>query len=175
MPAAQTGLLQQARAQGVRVIQPRSGEVRRFGPVTIRILAPFADYVPGSSAKNNDSLVLEITYGQRRFLLTGDAERNVELELVNRALLQHVDVLKVAHHGSKTSTLPDVLSLLRPSFAVISVGEGNLYNHPHPDVSARMHDYKIQAFRTDRAGLTSFRTNGKRLLVDTNGMNWKPD
>ena len=168
-------LVADARARGVEIRQPRSGYVRKFGPATVRVLAPAQGYSPGASARNNDSLVLEITYGERRFLLTGDAERAVELELVNGAALQHTDVLKVAHHGSKTSTLPELLAITRPSFAVISAGEGNLYNHPHPDVMARMHEYNVQAFRTDRAGLTSFRTNGKKLLVETNGLDWRPD
>jgi competence protein ComEC len=170
-----SGLLAEARAQGVNIRQPRSGEERKFGLATVRVLAPAKDYTPSRTAKNNDSLVLEITYGNRRFLLTGDAERAVELELVARQLLRRTDVLKVAHHGSKTSTLPDLLAMTRPSFAVISAGEGNLYNHPHPDTMARMKEYNVHAFRTDKAGLTSFRTDGNRLFAETNAITWGPD
>jgi competence protein ComEC len=175
VPEGSRGLLDQARSHGVQVRQPHAGDVRHVGSATVRVLAPDGTYTPGATAKNNDSLVLEITYGQRRFLLTGDAERAVELDLVNQAVLRHTDVLKVAHHGSKTSTLPDLLASIHPTYAVISSGEGNLYNHPHPDVLARLHEFKVQAFRTDRAGLTSFRTDGKRLWVETNGLDWRQD
>ena len=82
-------------------------------------------------------------------------------------------MLKVGHHGSKTSTIPDLLSALHPTFAVISVGDGNLYGHPHPDVVGRLQEAHVQTFRTDRAGLTSFRTNGKLLQVETNGFDWQ--
>ncbi|HYP06925.1 MAG TPA: ComEC/Rec2 family competence protein [Bryobacteraceae bacterium] len=175
VPASATELVNQARAQGAGIRELRAGHVQHFGGALVRVLAPAQDYTPGQTARNNDSLVLEISYGRRRFLLTGDAERAVELELVTREMLRRTDVLKLAHHGSKTSTLPDLLAATRPSFAVISAGEGNLYNHPHPDVLARIREYKVKAFRTDRVGLTRFRTDGNRLLVETNGLDWRED
>jgi competence protein ComEC len=159
----------------VKVVQPRAGYQRRFGGATVRVLAPSVDYENTSKPKNNDSLVLEIAYGRRRFILTGDAERPVEIEMVANASLSPVDVLKVGHHGSKTSTTPDLLALLKPKFAVVSVGEGNLYGHPHPDVISRLTDAHVQSFRTDRAGLTQFRTDGQKLWVETNSPNWRTD
>ena len=89
VPAASSGLLSEARNYGAQLRQPHAGDVRKFGAATVRVLAPAADYIPSASAKNNDSLVLEITYGNRRFLLTGDAEKAVELDLVNREALRH--------------------------------------------------------------------------------------
>ncbi len=168
-------LLTQARAAGIKVVQPRAGYEQRFGAATLRVLAPAVDYQMSTKPRNNDSLVLEITYGRRRFLLTGDAERPVEFDLVANAVLGPIDVLKVGHHGSKTSTTPDLLAMLRPKFAVVSVGEGNLYGHPHPDVISRLNDAHVQSFRTDRAGLTQFRTDGKKLWVETNWVNWRTD
>ena len=156
-------------------MQPRAGYQQRFGAATLRVLAPAVDYEMSTKPRNNDSLVLEITYGYRRFVLTGDAERSVEFDLVANAALGPVDVLKVGHHGSKTSTTPDLLAMLRPKFAVVSVGEGNLYGHPHPDVISRLNDAHVQSFRTDRAGLTQFRTDGKKLWVETNWVNWRTD
>jgi competence protein ComEC len=172
---ASDALLREAQSNGVRVKQPKAGYLQRFGDATIRILAPSEDYVPGLTPKNNDSLVLEITYGKRRFVLTGDAERPIEADMAARAILEHVDVLKVGHHGSKTSTTPQLLDILRPTFALVSVGSGNLYGHPHPDVMARLHDAHVQSFRTDRAGLTRFRTDGNKLWVDTNGLDWRAE
>jgi competence protein ComEC len=84
-------------------------------------------------------------------------------------------VLKIAHHGSKTSTSPALLALSHPTFAVISVGEGNLYNHPHADVVARLREQHVTTLRTDRAGLTRFRTDGNRLEVETNWLDWRLD
>ena len=170
-----TSMASQVRNSGSRWLQPHAGDVRRFGDAVVRVLAPAQEYVAGATARNNDSLVLELTYGKRRFVLTGDAERAVEAELAFGGALQHVDVLKVGHHGSKTSTTPDLLAALRPVFAVVSVGDGNLYNHPHPDVLTRLQEYGVQAFRTDRAGLTTFRTDGKRIVVETNSLNWRAD
>jgi competence protein ComEC len=164
-------ILNVAREQGATLWQPRVGMERQFGGATVRVLAPFPDYVAGPTTRNNDSLVLEVTYGRRRFVLTGDVERAVEAQLQpGRA-----DVLKVAHHGSKTSTLSEFLERSRPTFAVVSVGEGNLYNHPHPDVLARLREYHVTTLRTDRAGLTRFRTDGNRLEVETNWLDWRAD
>lgn len=174
-PSSTDTLLRQARSAGIRVLQPRFGHVQHFGAATVSVLAPSQEYSPGSTPKNNDSLVLAITYGKRRFVLTGDAERSVEFDIASHGQLEHIDVLKVGHHGSKTSTTPDLLAMLRPSFAVVSVGEGNLYGHPHPDVMSRLREAHVQSFRTDRAGLTQFRTDGKKLWIETNRLNWQSE
>jgi competence protein ComEC len=168
-------LLTQAQSAGVRVLQPRFGHVQRFGAATVRVLAPSQEYVAGSTPKNNDSLVLEIIYGKRRFVLTGDAERSVEFDMAAQGIHERVYVLKVGHHGSKTSTTPDLLAMLHPTFAVVSVGEGNLYGHPHPDVMSRLQEAHVQSFRTDRAGLTQFRTDGTKLWIETNRPDWRAE
>ena len=73
-------LITLAAESGARIVQPRAGYTRQFGPVTVRVLAPAQDYISSGNPRNNDSLVLEITYGTRRFVLTGDAERPIESE-----------------------------------------------------------------------------------------------
>ena len=91
-----------------------------FGGATIEILAPAPDYTSESEPKNNDSLVMRVRFGSTSFLLTGDMEKAVERELAASGLLSHDDVLKVGHHGSRTSSTAEFLDLERPAFGIIS-------------------------------------------------------
>ena len=113
--------------------------------------------------------MLRIRYGQRSFLLTGDVERPIEQWMLTENELQLTDVLKVAHHGSKTSSTEEFLGAVSPLFAVISVGYGNSYGHPNPDVVARLAQHGTVVMRTDQDGLVTVRTDGRRLFVETNG------
>jgi competence protein ComEC len=139
-----------------------------YGGAEIQVLAPLHDYVPDSTPKNNDSLVLRIRYGQRSFLLTGDVERPIEQWMLTENELQPTDVLKVAHHGSKTSSTEEFLGAVSPLFAVISAGYGNSYGHPNPDVLDRLAQHGAMVLRTDEDGLVSIRTDGRRFAVETN-------
>ncbi len=143
----------------------RSSRPVKFGGATVRFLAPAADYVPGVAPGNNDSLVMEITYGKRSVLLTGDAELAVEADLVASGELRPVTLLKVGHHGSKTSSSADFLDLLNPQFAFISDGYKNQFHHPHPAVLARLADRHIAIRRTDERGLSTFLTDGDKVEV----------
>ena len=78
------------------------------------------------------------------------------------------EVLKVAHHGSKTSSTEAFLDAVQPEFAVISVGLDNSYGHPHPDVIERLREHHAAIFRTDQDGLISIRSDGRRLSLETN-------
>jgi competence protein ComEC len=138
-----------------------------FGGTQIEVLAPSADYEPAEIPKNNDSLVLRITYGWRSFLLTGDIERLVERAIVDGGGLGPADVLKVPHHGSRTSTTEEFLEAAHPAFAVISAGFENSYGHPHAAVIDRLHDRHTELLRTDRNGMVTVRTDGRRLTVDS--------
>ena len=140
-----------------------------YGGAEIQVLAPMHDYVPENTPKNNDSLVLRIRYGQRSFLLTGDVERPIEQWMLTENEIQPTDVLKVAHHGSKTSSTEEFLGAVSPLFAVISVGYGNSYGHPNPDVVGRLAQHGTVVMRTDQDGLVTVRTDGRRLFVETNG------
>jgi competence protein ComEC len=109
------------------------GEHFVWGGVAVDILWP--EITPeevAPSAKNNDSLVVRLRYQDRTILLPGDAEKQVEYAMLNEnaADLLHADVLKVGHHGSKNSTMPDFLTAVGPQIAVISAGEENAYGHP---------------------------------------------
>ena len=136
-----------------------------FGGTTMQVLAPGPDYTPDAAPKNDDSLVLRIRFGSTSFLLTGDMEKKIERELADNGLLQHDDVLKVGHHGSRTSSNSEFLDLERPAFGIISVGFDNSYGHPHPFVIRELTERKIATFRTDEDGLITVISDGRRLCV----------
>ncbi len=119
------------------------------------------------SAKNNDSLVLRIHYGNETFLLPGDAEKQVEREILseNSAEAMRADVLKVGHHGSKNSTTPEFLAVVQPRFGIISAGEDNLFGHPSPELLERLENAGVRILRTDRDGAVHVLTDGARLEI----------
>jgi competence protein ComEC len=162
------GIQQVAARDGVRIVPlTSSARERTIGGAQIRVLAPAPDYRPEDTAKNDDSLVLEVSYGTRRVLLTGDAERPIESELAAAGLLRPVTLLKVGHHGSKTSSSEEFLDLVKPQFAVISDGYLNSFHHPNPSVLERLREHHAAILRTDQRGLITFRTDGKRVELDT--------
>jgi competence protein ComEC len=152
---------------GATIVPMQSGNRFLFGGAEIEILAPLSGYVPLDTPKNNDSLVMRIRYGARIFLLTGDVERPIERQLIEAGESPHADVLKVAHHGSRTSSTEEFLDSVHPAFAVISAGFENSYGHPHPAIVGRLNDRHIAMLRTDLNGLITIRTDGKHLTVET--------
>jgi competence protein ComEC len=136
-----------------------------FGGAILQVLAPAPDYAPDKIPKNDDSLVMRIRFGATSFLLTGDMEKKIERELADEGLLEHDDVLKVGHHGSRTSSNPQFLDLERPAFGIISAGFDNTYGHPHPLVIRALHERKIAVYRTDQSGLITVVSDGRRLRV----------
>ncbi len=129
--------------------------------------APLPDYIAGDTPKNDDSLVMRIRYGARSFLLTGDVEKPIEYRMLAENELSHADVLKVAHHGSHTSSTAAFLDAVSPEFAIISDGLENSYGHPNRDVLDRLEERRTAVYRTDLAGLITIRTDGWRIAVET--------
>jgi competence protein ComEC len=152
---------------GVKVVPLEAPAHFAFGRAAIDVLAPLPDYIPNDIPKNNDSLVLRIRYGSRSFLLTGDAEKPIERRMMEENEIQPTDVLKVAHHGSRTSTTEDFLSAANPLFAIISVGVDNSYGHPNREVLDRLSQHHAAIFRTDERGLITVCTDGRHLSVET--------
>jgi competence protein ComEC len=128
----------------------------------IEILSPPLDFPP-TKAINNDSLAFRITFGARAFLLTGDMEKPMEGRLLSGDADLHADVLKVGHHGSKTSTIQPFLDAVAPSVAIISDGFENSFGHPHKDVLARLEERHSAILRTDLDGLITVRTDGQHI------------
>lgn len=116
---------------------------------------------------NNSSIVLKLTVGNKDFLLTGDIEKSSELKLLKTNLKLKADVLKIAHHGSKSSSIPEFIKQVNPSSAVISVGKDNPYGHPHFEVLNTLNTYGIEILRTDILGDIKFITDGTVLKLKT--------
>ena len=150
-------------AVGARIVPLRAPGQFAFGGAAIEVLAPTPDYVPVDEPKNNDSLVMRVTFGQRSLMLTGDVERGIEQEMLYDNELRPTDVLKVAHHGSRTSSTEEFLSAVQPAFAVISAGFENSYGHPHPTVVERLREHHAAILRTDLDGMITIRTDGRRI------------
>ncbi len=113
---------------------------------------------------NNDSVVVRITYAQVSFLFMGDLEKEGEMHLLNRAVLGVVDVLKVGHHGSRTSSTGPFLSTIQPRVAVYCAGIGNPYGHPHGEVLHRLVAIGALVYGTDQ-GTVVVTTNGSQVWV----------
>jgi len=149
-----------------------TGRIELSGAM-LEVLAPADDYF-AKTVGNNDSLVLRITYGSRSFLLTGDMERGIEARLLAAGVDLHADVLKVGHHGSRTSSTPAFLEAVSPSVALISSGYENSFGHPHPDVLGRLSARHAAVLRTDLDGLVTARTDGHSVFFDLQAWQQNP-
>ncbi|HEU4631840.1 MAG TPA: DNA internalization-related competence protein ComEC/Rec2 [Gemmatimonadaceae bacterium] len=166
--------LDEAARDGVRWQRVHPGDSLLVDGLVITALAPDSAWAASLRDANSASTVLLARYGAVRFLLTGDAEAPEEALLVGRlGAALHADVLKVAHHGSSTSTTPAFLAAVRPRVAVVSVGAGNMYGHPSPDVMARLLAAGAQVLRTDQLGSVVVWTDGEELGVDAAGERWR--
>ena len=132
-------------AEGAVVTTISRGDVIPLGGLQLQVLHPAA--LTGES--NIDSLVLLVSCGSVSVLLTADAEAESERAMLASGVLGDVDVLKVGHHGSRTSTTAEFLAQVRPEAGVISAGQDNSYGHPHPEVVARLEAANVQLFTTD--------------------------
>jgi competence protein ComEC len=162
----QRALLDRAEKLHIAVIRRYAGPSFDFSGAHIEILSPPPDFAPTKTV-NNDSLAFRVRYGERSFLLTGDMEKPMEGRLISEGADLHADVLKVGHHGSKTSTIQPFLDAVSPSVAVISDGFENSFGHPHKDVLARLNAAHAAILRTDLDGLITIRTDGRRLSMET--------
>jgi len=161
---ARIASLAMARGTRVRFAPELCGRNPRFGGADLDVLWPCPRY-DAALGLNDNSIAIRLAFGRRSFLLTGDLERDSERMLVAAGRIQPTDVLKVAHHGSRTSTSPLFLSTVRPSLAVISSGAGNRYGHPSPEVVERLREAGARVLRTDVHGGVIITTDGDRLEI----------
>lgn len=117
------------------------------------------------SKRNNGGIVLKLRHGVQSVLLTGDIEKQIENKLVLAGLDLDSDFLKVAHHGSKTSTTENFLKAVSPLAAFIQVGGKNRYGHPTSEVLSRLENYGVKYYRTDTDGTKELVLDGKNYLI----------
>jgi competence protein ComEC len=153
--------------RGVPVAHVSRGQTVRFGGAVVEVLYPRLDESPEAASDNDHSVVLRIAFGNRAVLLTGDIEQTAESDLVAGGGTLAADVIKVPHHGSRTSSTQAFVSTVNPRYAVISVGNHSRFGHPHREAVDRWLAAGADVLRTGQRGMVSISTDGDDLRVST--------
>lgn len=153
-----TKLLMAIKDSKLKITPAEAGKQYLFGDnLKLNILAPINDT---DDSINNYSVVIKITYKNSSFLFTGDAEKTEENDILSQKYDISSDVLKVAHHGSNTSSSDPYLESINPEYCIISCGAGNKYGHPNKKTIGRIKKYTNQIYRTDVYGTIVCITDG---------------
>jgi len=160
-------LLREAARLRIPVAPLRAGDVMRQDGVQMRVLHPPPPDWERRRVRNDDSVVLEVVYGDVAILLTGDISAEVERAIVPVLTRSRIRILKVAHHGSRTSSSSTLLEGWRPHIAVISCGRGNRFGHPTPEVLRRLEAIGATILRTDIDGQIELETDGRLVIRRT--------
>jgi competence protein ComEC len=136
-------------SKGLKPIEPAPEMTFMLGDATCTILSPIKT---NEKDLNTYSIVIKLVFGDNKFLFTGDTQASNEQDMINKGYDLSADVLKVAHHGSGTSTTLQFLDKVNPKYAVISVGKDNDYGHPHSQTMDKLKAKNIQVYRTDENG-----------------------
>ncbi|MBR2338823.1 MAG: MBL fold metallo-hydrolase, partial [Clostridia bacterium] len=144
-------------------LEPKHGDIFEFGDAEIEILSGLSDH----NSTNEQSIVCRITFGNNRFLMMGDAGKEVEEELLEAKVDLSADVLKVGHHGSRYSSTKAFMYAVSPSYAVIPCGLGNSYNHPHEETLEVLKRVNAQVYRSDLDGDVTMVSDGKTITITT--------
>ena len=145
--------------QGLEVTVPEADSSFLLGEARVIVLGPRKTY----EEPNDTSIVLRVDHGENSFLFTGDMEATAEDDLLADQCELNVDVLKVGHHGSNTSSSYVFLREVMPRYGVISCGTDNSYGHPHEEVTSRLYDAGVTVYRTDEQGTVVARSDGKTI------------
>ena len=159
-------LLTEAKRRSVPVKQIGRGDNFEIDGTIVQTLWP-ARSEEQAGSDNNASLVLRLVFGDTEFLFTGDIEKETEAALVGSGTALSADVVKVPHHGSRTSSTPDFVNAVRPQIAVIPVGRRSMYSHPHPEVVQRWHASTQTVLTTGQNGTVTITTDGRSFKLDT--------
>lgn len=153
-------------AENAQVYIAQAGQQVLAGSVVLDVFHPF-ESLENQKVQHidNTSVVVKALFGENSFLFTGDAFGEVERELVKAGVDLRSNVLKVGHHGSRTSTAPEFVEAVFPEVAVISAGKDNVHGHPHPETLETLANYDILVFRTEEPGDIKIISNGKTYAV----------
>jgi competence protein ComEC len=141
----------------------QAGDTIRFGEVEVTVLWPPAG---GTTSSNDDSIVLRIQFGEHSILLTGDIEKAAERSLLASQQQLKADVVKVPHHGSKTSSTDSFVLATKPTLAIVSVGRHSMFGHPHKEVVERWQANGATVLTTGNCGTIAIVTDGKKLSLE---------
>jgi len=147
-----------------KILAKRGMRINLGDGIYLDILLPIVNN-PNFSP-HDGMVVLKLNYGQNSFMLTGDMENKMEKYLISIDDNLTSDVLKIGHHGSKTSTSETFLGYVNPEYAVISVGQDNKYGHPNQEILDRLNQFGIPIFRTDEKGTIKIASDGESLHID---------
>lgn len=154
--------------KNIKFTDGRAGATRDLGGgVSMQILHPSS---PSASDLNNASVVVRIAFGQISFLFSGDAESAAESQILGRGYTLSSTILKIGHHGSRTSTSQAYLAAIKPKTAVIMCGAGNSYGHPHEETLAKLAAAGVEIYRTDQHGTIIISTDGQTYTVNKQPM-----
>jgi len=156
-----------AKARDIPVTQAHPGQIFNLGQgITGEVLHPQAFFLAGTNDdENNNSVVLRLTYGKASFIFCGDLQQEGEESLLLAQPVVTSAVLKVGHHGSLDATSAAFLEAVKPKWAIISVGAGNSFGHPHQDTLQRLAAAQTKVLRTDQDGMITARTDGQVLKL----------
>ena len=160
-------VLRRAREHGAAVGQWQAGHVERIDGVRVRVLHPAPPDWHRPRVRNDDSVVLELTIGDVAIVLPGDVGADVERAISGELTPAPIRILKLAHHGSQTSSARELFDVWKPQVAVVSAGRGNSFGHPSDEVLRRVDEYGVGLYRTDQDGQITIETDGSTLQVTT--------
>jgi competence protein ComEC len=162
-PTILNKLLNVAKENKISTGSPHAGMEERWSTVTVRVLNPVLG--TAESSANANSLVLQFSFRRFSALFTGDLEKSAEMAVLRQQGLARNQLLKVAHHGSRSATSDAFLDCIHPRWAVLSAGRNNLYKHPSPEVLTRLRLHNVRALSTMDYGAITVETDGHRYLV----------
>lgn len=164
-PTTQTyeNMLYAVKNSGAKIIAAAPGKSYSFGDVSFTVLSPFEQ----DDNLNNMSVSLKLSYDKFSFMFTGDAEKEVEEQILKSNADISADVFKLAHHGSSTSNTLDFLEAISPEYAVISCSSDNKYGHPHDEIIESLDSLGIEYYSTYKSGNIIFTFENDKLVVNT--------
>lgn len=149
--------------KGLQISEPIPEETFNIGNCSCTILGPVSS---GYEKSNNYSVVIKLSSGSTSFLLTGDAEKISEQEMMRRGFDLSADVLKLGHHGSVSSTSKEFLERVNPKYAILTAGKDNKYVHPHKRTMINLKDRGIKVYRTDESGTIIAESDGENITFN---------